>query len=590
MYGNEKILICKGKWSKLLASASPDIARLAQEGFNGTWKRDTQSTINALFYSDPEGICLAVKAGWESGAPHIEADYKFTESLRTAQLAVSSFLQRPLSGHAAAPVLIPANRLQQHHIKALNESILFSDNSIGMAAAVLFLARELKQEIPADVAFTAAITLDGRFEPVGHVDEKINAVQQDHHYIKRIILSPHDAAQYKSTPGFDGEVIGAANLDELCVLIWGEPIRNELEKVRLDLNNLLVEYRNRAQLQDYGTATKILDQIIEKYSKPDLPSVKTRLAWVFAHRGIQYTHEGKGIEAENNFQKALQFMNELGDDWDPTIEKHAILNTYGVWLTDNYRIGKGKEIFEQALQMMAAYRIPNYKQIEVLNSYGQLLTRTPGGTGLAAGYEKFKTALNFARQNHEYTFHLPRLFCYFAENRILMGKKDEAFEYLNKAEHARALQPTDAQYFFNRYYRCYLGLYFNDYTYFQRAYQDLAENNLLSEKSPHVTHVGIIEGFAAVMSALHENREELQERKAHALAWVTRTNILNYILLIKIEALGRLHGSGPVLFSNEQMSEALQLARREALEPENIPDGRLVREEKWQELAEHIIL
>ncbi|MGD9489763.1 MAG: tetratricopeptide repeat protein [Calditrichaceae bacterium] len=532
--------------------------------------------VNALFFDGQNGQCIPVTLD-RNPQNDISDDQNFISALENAAEAARYFFRQ---GWAFE---LPRYYLKPARIKGFRQHVLhFSGASIGLAAAVILISKQLKQPIPGDAAFSARVDHHGKLSAVDHIVEKTDAVRKNHPFIKRIFLCADP--QIDNNKQDDSRHVFCANLDEVVKLLWGEQFfERKVKSIRMNIDRELLELKYFLQIQDNRTAKDILDRFREQYRDSTKPSVRSRYAYVLGELGLQYTHEGRGDKAGEYFREAYDIVRDLGHNHDPAVDIYEVFNKYGVWLTDQFAYQAAENIFTQSLHMLERHHYPDYKYITTRNSLGQLYARWNRNDEARACYEASE---KIAEKSGEYDA-MARLYCYMAHNETIAGNYAQAHLLLKKAVHETRDEQTE-QIFFNDYYKCYTAYFSGSTETLREILTKLENSGRLENPRQFRVHSGIIAAFGA---SLHDKNAQKRDKLIKlARKWIFGTGSpMISMILVKLEAVERSGGNSMFILTDYEMSEIVRQCQT-AMPGYNLilPDVKDIKSGNWGKLKETV--
>ncbi|GJQ63771.1 MAG: hypothetical protein SCALA702_28240 [Melioribacteraceae bacterium] len=124
------------------------------------------------------------------------------------------------------------------------ESMLHSDisqiqgESYQLALAAAFISHVFVKPIPKEFAFSGQVGVSGDVLTVNDINEKLNLMNEELHFIKYFVI-PKGNDTGRESHGNDGiETRYISNIDELCIAIWGKPLKEIFQESKLNFRNL----------------------------------------------------------------------------------------------------------------------------------------------------------------------------------------------------------------------------------------------------------------------------------------------------------------------------------------------------------------
>ncbi|WP_457566607.1 tetratricopeptide repeat protein [Caldithrix abyssi] len=449
--------------------------------------------------------------------------------------------------------------------------------SLGLSAAVMIISQYFQRPIPADVAFSACIEVNGQLTPVDFFDEKAAGVQKHLKYINQIICA---GSQTISKSFTKPEIVPCQSLEEALIHLWGQEFLTQtLIPERENPERLFQALLFYEKMQNNPAVDQLLDRIIEEFAQAKRPSLKTIYVYALAEKGLQLTHKSRLSEAKGYFEQARKELTKLGDHLDPAIPVFEVFNKYGVWLTDNYRFKEAESYFKRALKLLKRYRHPPYRLINTMNSLGQLYAKT----GRRQEAETlFLESLKIADQTEEYDDRA-RIYCYLAENQILAGQFEQAEVYLHQAD--GSLSPKkEIQRLFNAFWRAMLYFRKNDAASFARYWGQWQKESWFLEAREDFLHVQMIKAYAVSLLNLKETDYFVSVVEYFA----RQRDVLTLLLLAQIDACHFLRHNDLMFYDKQTVLNIVRQAKKHNSYLKKQLPAELDSAESWRALCKVI--
>lgn len=220
--------------------------------------------------------------------------------------------------------------------------------------------------LPLDISASAQLSDDGSLVPVKGIEQKINALGQERHYIRRFLVAHDQSIENNSTRI---EVVRLKNVTEVLeymykpskVIFLDEPF--DLDE---EFRNLVRSYSNYRFHYCISIAEAIIDS-------PKISRRPKELFTAYWYRGSCYCHFGKVEEALNDFKKAEGIYKRHGDHVAEN-DYISMLNNKGVICKDIFRYNKALEIYHNNSEILDLIGAESYDKAKNISSLSQMLS------------------------------------------------------------------------------------------------------------------------------------------------------------------------------------------------------------------------